>query len=209
MTALLDHRAGALSDDELDRRLLDRQRLHELQFDSATFLTRAGARLARLFPEARFIYSHRDAAAWVSSFLHIAFVLFRDSSTDEEKKWGARYLASVAPDLSPEALASLDNLGQQCAAHVEALLSFWYDSLELTVRSLPADRLLIFSTDAILTSTRPLALFCGISDDQLHPPKQRAHTGKHSAYIRAALQPTLDDIAPKWEARANQLIFAK
>ncbi len=203
------HMDGVMSDQEIDRFLLRRDRQLWLEMDSSAINGSLVKPLVRISPQAKFILTIRDVYGWVDSCINQAInydpyktplgLLHRRSMHMQLD------LFSYTPQDGP-----LESLGMHSLA---SFFHLWSEHNRAVLDSVPKDRLLIVKTSDIETEIPAIAAFVGVPAETLVAASERRYVSpkKHgvlaqldSGYVRETaeqycgelMQQFFPDVAP-------------
>lgn len=166
---ILKREEGAVTDRQLRRYLLNRDRRLWLEIDSSQRNFFFLDELVDLFPGARFILTLRDPYSWLDSFLN------HQLGRDAPHKWPLLRDLRFQQDQSvhpPEESA----LSKRGLYTLDEYLSYWTRHNETVLDTVPEDRLLVVRTHEITERAPDIAAFAGLSTEAVN--RQRFHANK-------------------------------
>ncbi len=176
---ILDCRGSATNDEAMDDFLRTRDRLGNLELDSAGFHANYIDRLVSIYPAARFIVTVRDCYSWLDSFLN--------TIVNDVPSWPDWHLEGVYGNnfgLTREVISSKAKLTAELPNIIDSLLCAWAQPNRRILDTVPKSRLLVVRTHDISRRLPELARFVGVSEATLdgemslanvRPAKQRHH----------------------------------
>jgi len=190
---LVAWRNGRLSRDGMRRWLARRAEAGTLELDSASFNHYYLDILVELHPEARFVYTRRDAVSWADSFLNM---MLQYGAFLDGRPWPDWHLALgrlMAPSFDPGQFASAEHLRATLRPLAVDLLRFHARQTARIEAALPPERSLVIPTDGISTNLDALATFAGVPTAALNAAKPHGNRGTRKIPLVAAL-PDLPDL---------------
>ncbi|MES1925710.1 sulfotransferase [Salinisphaera sp. T31B1] len=166
---IIARRDGQLSDRQLDRFLLKRDRRHRLDVDSSQLNFFFLDELVRLFPRARFILTVREPRAWLDSFVN--HQLGRSASSNWQRLRDLRFRPDVFPHGPDDAVFAEHGLYS-----LDGYLSYWREHNLKVLEAVPADRLMVLKTRHIGDSIAGIAQFLNVDPELLDAERAHAFT---------------------------------
>jgi hypothetical protein len=176
----------------------------KLDYESSGFLTSEAPLLAKLFPNSKFILTIREPHVWALSMLqHIQ---------RNRERLGCDYWRPVYQHyFRNEAFATEESELKELQLYpIASMLTYWRESNQLAIDSIPSDRLLILETKKLSESTEQLEDFLKLPQGSLSLSKSHANHwkdkpdnrfGLSQQYLESISQPDQDRYA-HWHSDA-------
>lgn len=152
-----------------------------LEMDSTSFAGMDAEAVVAAFPEARFVYTWREAAGWVDAWLNL---LLRNGQRWGDRPWPAwqrAYGGALVPGFDPAWFRSPETVARHLDALVPPLLDHWETHGRRLIEVAPADRTLVLRTDELSRAASDLARLAGVPPDTLDGP---AHANRAAGKVR-------------------------
>lgn len=172
---ILDKASGRISDENLCRRLLERDRRLCLDLDSSQLNFFLLDQLLFLFPAAKFILTIRNPYAWLNSFINHSL------SRTPTEAWKKIRDLRFRPDLHSYDAAE-ETLREKGLYTLDGYLSYWAGHNRAVLEKVPSEKLLVVRTEEISKKGNEIAAFAGIpmvgfNNERSHANKARANYG--------------------------------
>jgi len=185
---LIAWKDGGLDRDGIRRWLALRAEAGALELDSTSFNHYFLDILVELHPDARFVYTRREAVSWADSFLNM---LLRHGTYLRGRPWPEWQLALgrlMAPSFDPGQFVSPAHLYLSLHPLAEELLGFYARETTRIEAALPPERSLVIPTEDLSTSLDTIAEFAGVPRSALDPAGAHANRGQNKIPLVAALR---------------------
>lgn len=194
---ILRRQAGALSDSELRRYLLRRDRRLRLEIDSSQLNVFFLDALVELFPDARFLLTLRDPYSWVDSFIN------HQMGRSAPHKWPLLRDLRFRPDTftHPREEALLAEKGLYT---LDGYFSYWASHNRTVLDTVPAERLLVVRTHEISERTSDIAAFAGVPAAAAN--RQRSHANKAKRRYHLLRDVSVDHLHQRATAHCRALM---
>ena len=160
---IVQYTTGVLAREALREFVLRRDRLGNLEMDSASFSFSYADILVELFPTALFILTIRDCYSWLDSLLNMILLI-----GPRMPAWMLEYGQKVnGYSFTASMVEPRDTLIRHLPDLIESSLRYWSTANELLLKRLPPERTLILRTDRISTSIDRIACFVGVPETTL------------------------------------------
>jgi hypothetical protein len=169
LDVVFDTLAGSLSETELNRYLLARDRRLWLEVDSSQLNYFFLVGLVELFPDAKFILTIRDPYSWLDSFLN--HQLARGGGPKWVKLRDIRFQPDVYVHQQGEQI-----LKEKGLYTLDGYFSYWARHNHTVLETVPEDRLLVVRTDMISDRVDDIAAFAGVETNDIQ--RERTHAFK-------------------------------
>ncbi|MBE9139436.1 hypothetical protein IQ254_19920 [Nodosilinea sp. LEGE 07088] len=171
---ILDIANNNISDDKVQRYILERDQKLRLEVDSSQLNYFLLDQLLILFPKSKFLLTIRDPYAWLDSFIN--HQLGRQAS----EHWLRLRDFRFKPELysHPKEEATLRDKGLYT---LDGYLSYWSEHNQNVINTVPKDRLLIVQTSKINEKSKEIAKFIGVSDGKI--VQRNSHAFKAKQYF--------------------------
>ncbi|HEX4125616.1 MAG TPA: sulfotransferase [Tepidisphaeraceae bacterium] len=179
--AILARSEGTMSDAQVMRMLLRRDRRLRLEMDSSQLNAPFLDLLPTLFPESKFIFTIRDCASYLTSV--IDHQLTRGKSSQTWRAMRQWRFGGFAYSRHEHILRRLD------LYPIAGYLAYWARHNRSVLEHVPADRLLVVRTDQITASIPRMAEFLGIPADSLDAGHSHAYRATRRYGIVEQLDP--------------------
>jgi transcriptional regulator with XRE-family HTH domain len=170
---------SAENDEAMDEFLRARDRLGNLELDSAGYHANYIEHLVRIYPDAKFIVTVRDCYSWLDSFLN---TILNDVPNWPDWHFEGVYGSNFG--LTRETITSKAKLTAQLPNIMDSLLRAWAHPHRRIFAAVPKRRMLVLRTQGISGSLSELAQFVGVPEASLdgemslanvRPVEQRHH----------------------------------
>ncbi|MAV39268.1 MAG: hypothetical protein CML12_01630 [Puniceicoccaceae bacterium] len=198
----LKHTEGYITDEEWINFMIHRNNALKLDYECSGFLTTEASRLAKLFPQTKFVLTIRDPKSWCRSMLRhilknrhkLGFHYWEpvlqhlfNKQTEMSKQVADNTVQAVGPyfmtnkatamtppihPLFPDEESSLE---EQKLYPLKGLLNYWKTSNRLAIKTIPPERLLILETKKLSESIEQLESFMGLLPGVLNANKSHLH----------------------------------
>lgn len=167
---------GGMAPAVFDAWLRDRDRRLGLEVDVSSLNGPLAPRLARLFPEAKFVLTLREPVGWLDSMLNQQLV------SGVPAFWEQARLQAFGP--LPQRWPPREAWLAEHRLHpLSTLLRYWSRRNLALIDGLPAERLLVLRTRELDTRAAELAAFAGVRVEQLD--LSRTHEFRGGRQVRA------------------------
>jgi transcriptional regulator with XRE-family HTH domain len=177
---------GEIDDAAMDGYLKSRDRLGNLELDSAGFHATYIERLVRLFPNARFVVTIRDCYSWLDSFLD---TMLDFAPTLPDWRFDGFYNRKFG--ITREVVSSSAKLSAEIPRILDKLLEAWAYPNRRVLAAVPESKRLIVRTSEISESLPLLAAFVGIAEETLDA--EESFSNARPAHLRHHLLETIDE----------------
>jgi hypothetical protein len=198
----LKHTEGYITDEEWINFMIHRNNALKLDYECSGFLTTEASRMAKLFPQTKFVLTIRDPKSWCRSMLRhilknrhkLGFHYWEPvlqhwfNKQTEMSKQGANntFLAEGPCFMTNKATAMThpihplfpdeeSSLEEQKLYPLKGLLNYWQTSNQLAIKTIPSERLLILETKKLSESIEQLESFIGLLPGVLNANKSHLH----------------------------------
>lgn len=184
--AIADRLEGRSSEEDLVAFIRLRDARGGLEMDVAGFHHFWIDRLVREFPDARFVWTLRDARSWLDSLLRYLL--------DDGPRGGAfvgfgRRALGLPFDLPHRDRASRAQLWASLPDHLEPMLRFWRLGNAAIARAVPRERLLVVPTARISDRIAVLAAHVGVEPEALRAERSHELAAADRGSVLERLEP--------------------
>jgi hypothetical protein len=194
---------GEVTEDEIERSLLRRDRTLWLEMESSTLAGILIAPLARACPSKRFVLTVRDVYSWCNSWFD------HNLNFPEQSRFTDLDRLRLQPEGFPPTRYDRP-LQDRGFFSLAAYFSLWSRHTRHVLDVLPAERLLVVRTHEILARLPEIAAFARVPADSLRAERGWEFRTKQKHQLLAALDPEyVRDTAAQCSGELMQRFFAE
>ncbi|MDJ0949114.1 MAG: sulfotransferase [Alphaproteobacteria bacterium] len=175
------YRDGTISDQEIERLLLRRDRQLWLEMDSSGINGDLAKPLARISPEAKFVLTIRDVYSWADSAIN-QIINFRPLTTPWAPLYRRRLRLGVLHHTPQD-----EPLESRGLPPLASFMISWDERNRNVLDSVPDDRLMIVRTPEIGAQAAAIGAFVGVPADNLVLERAQSYVTKNKHGVLAEL----------------------